>query len=81
MYRECACMWGLAFCNINKNSNSVYVKGVPQNTTLVTMMVHGSLWEFDPNKESVEDFHERFEFYCVVNGIWDDNVVKKKAIL
>ncbi|XP_065895620.1 uncharacterized protein [Dysidea avara] len=25
--------------------------------------------EFDPRKESVEDFYERFEFYCVANNI------------
>ena len=73
-------MWGLAFCNINKNSISVHMKGVPQNTTLVTRTVHGSLWKFNPNKESVEDFHECFEFYCVVNGIQENNAVKKKVI-
>ena len=40
---------------------------------LVTKMAHGSLREFDPKNESVEDFHEHFEFYCVANGIQDDN--------
>ena len=35
--------------------------------------------EFDPKKESIEDFEERFEFYCVVNGICGDNADKKKA--
>ena len=43
-------------------------------------MAHGSLHEFDSKKVSVEDFHECFKFYCVVNGIRDDNVAKKKAM-
>ena len=43
-------------------------------------MAHGNLREFDPKKESVEDFHERFEFYCVANGIREDNAAKKKAM-
>jgi len=30
-------------------------------------MVYGSIREFDPHKELVEDFYERFEFYCVAN--------------
>ena len=32
-------------------------------------MAHGSLREFDPTKESIEDFKERFEFYCTANNI------------
>ena len=69
-------------CNINKNSDTTKCtcEWVPQNTTLTMRMVHGSLREFDPKKKSVEDFHKRFEFYCVANGIWDDNTAKKKAI-
>ena len=43
-------------------------------------MAHGSLCEFDLKKESIKDFHEHFEFYCVANGIQDDNVAKKKAM-
>ena len=43
-------------------------------------MAHGSLCEFDLKKESIKDFHEHFEFYCVANGIQDDNAVKKKAM-
>ena len=35
-------------------------EGVSQNTTLAMRIAHGSLREFDPKKESVEDFHERF---------------------
>ena len=31
-------------------------------------MAHGSLREFDPIKESIEDFKERFEFYCLANN-------------
>jgi len=34
-------------------------------------MAHGNLCEFDPRKESIEDFHERFEFYCLANNIKD----------
>ena len=72
----------LVLCDINKNSDATKCarEGVPQNTTLATRMAHGSLREFDPKKESVEDFHERFEFYCVANGIRDDNGTKKKAM-
>ena len=32
-------------------------------------MAHGVLQEFDPEKESIEDFRERFDFYCVANKI------------
>ena len=32
-------------------------------------MAHGVLKEFDPEKESIEDFRERFDFYCVANKI------------
>jgi len=32
-------------------------------------MAHGSIREFDPTKESVEDFYKHFEFYCVANNI------------
>ena len=32
-------------------------------------MAHGVLHEFDPSKESIEDFRERFDFYCVANKI------------
>ena len=30
-------------------------------------MAHGTLKEFDPTKESIEDFKECFEFYCLAN--------------
>ena len=32
-------------------------------------MAHGTICEFDPQKESIEDFHERFEFYCLANNV------------
>jgi len=32
-------------------------------------MAHQSIREFDPRKESLEDFYEHFEFYCVANNI------------
>ena len=32
-------------------------------------MAHGTLREFYPTKESIEDFKERFEFYCTANNI------------
>ena len=32
-------------------------------------MAHGTFWEFDANKESIKDFHQRFKFYCLVNNI------------
>ena len=73
----------LVLCDINKNSDTTKCthEGFPQNTTLAMRMAHGSLQEFDPKKESVEDFHECFKFYCVVNGIQNDNETKNKAIM
>ena len=32
-------------------------------------MAHGVLREFDPHKESIEDFQEHFNFYCLANKI------------
>ena len=46
----------------------------------MTRMAHGSLWEFDSSKESIEDFRKRFEFYCVANNICDDAARRKKAL-
>lgn len=45
-------------------------------------MAHGALKEFDPEKESIEDFRERFEFYCVANKFKNegDDVRRKKAL-
>jgi len=42
---------------------------VPSIQYLVTKMVHWMIWEFNPQKESIEDFHEWFEFYCVANNL------------
>ena len=45
-------------------------------------MAHGFLKEFDPEKESIEDFRERFYFYCVGNKIKNkgENLRRKKAL-
>ena len=46
-------------------------------------MAHGTLQEFDANKESIEDFHQIFEFYCPVNNIKEGNEAQrnyKKAL-
>ena len=46
-------------------------------------MAHGNLREFDPKKELIEDFHERFDFYCLANNIHDnneENLRRKKAL-
>ena len=48
------CDWCLSACNYNK---------------LATRTAHGVLREFDPLKESIEDFRNRFEFYCLANNI------------
>ena len=42
-------------------------------------MVNGYV-DFDSTKESIEDFRERFEFYCVANNIRDDAARRKKAL-
>ena len=47
-------------------------------------MVHGVLHEFDPSKESVEDFREHYEFYFLANNILGEGDVamnRKKALL
>lgn len=36
---------------------------------LATRMAHGALREFDALKESIEDFRERFDLYCLANKI------------
>ena len=49
---------------------------------LVTRMAHGNLCEFDPKKESIEDFREQFDFYYLANNIRDsdENQRRKKAL-
>ena len=37
-------------------------------------MVHGTLREFDLKKEAIDDFWQRFEFYCLAN---DSNEVQR----
>ena len=37
---------------------------------LATKLAHGTQ-EFDTTKESIEDFRQRFEFYCLANNIKD----------
>ena len=46
------------------------------------MAAHGTLRDFDSTKESVEDFCERFEFYCLANNIKGkgDRQRQKKAL-
>ena len=59
-------MRGSLLLNINKSIVLAYVwKGYRYTTTLAMRMMLGSLREVDPNKESVEDFDEHFEFYYV----------------
>ena len=46
-------------------------------------MAHGNVREFDPAKESMEDFQQRFEFYCLANNIKADDeaqITRKKAL-
>ena len=45
-------------------------------------MAHGVLKEFDPEKESIENFRERFNFYCVANKIKNEgkDLRQKKAL-
>ena len=46
------------------------------------MAAHGTLRDFDSTKESVEDFRERFKFYCLANNIKGegDGQRRKKAL-
>ena len=32
-------------------------------------MAHGHIKEFDSAKETIEDFRQHFEFYCMANNI------------
>ena len=46
-------------------------------------MAHGNIREFDPVKDSVEVFKQRFEFYCLVNNIKAEHyiqIARKKAV-
>ena len=46
-------------------------------------MAHGTLREFDANKESIEDFHQRFEFHCLANNVKEGDEAqrnRKKAL-
>ena len=46
-------------------------------------MAHGHIKEFDPTKEIIDDFRQRFEFYCTVNNIKSDDEAQqacKKAL-
>ena len=50
---------------------------------MATRTAHGTLREFDATKESIEDFHQRFEFYCLANNIKDGDEAQrnqKKAL-
>ena len=51
--------------------------------TLATRMAeHGTLRDFDPSKEFIEDFCDRFEFYCLANIIKGEGEAlrQKKAL-
>ena len=52
-------------------------------TYLATKMAQGSLKEFYPTKESIEDFKERFEFYCLANNVKGEgeHARRKKAFV
>ena len=46
-------------------------------------MAHGTLREFDANKEFIEDFHQRFKFYFLSNNIKEGDEAQqncKKAL-
>ena len=46
-------------------------------------MAHGHIKEFDPTKETIDDFRQRFEFYCTANNIKSDDEAqqaRKKAL-
>jgi len=47
------------------------------------MMAHGHIREFDLTKETVDDFYQRFEFYCLANKITENDEAgqtRKKAL-
>ena len=45
-------------------------------------MAHRVLKKFDPEKESIEDFRERYDFYCVVNKLRNEGKdLRRKKVL
>ena len=50
---------------------------------LATRIAHGHIKEFDSTKETVDDFRQRFKFYCAANNIKSDDEAQqahKKAL-
>ena len=45
------------------------------------MATHGTLRDFDSTKESIEDFCERFKFYCLANNIKGGEALRRKKAL
>ena len=46
-------------------------------------MAYGHIKEFNSTKETIDDFHQRFEFYCAANNIKSDDEAQqahKKAL-
>jgi len=51
------------------NSKVKHVILTQMQKVLTTRMPHGSLWEFDSTKESID---KQFNIYCVANNIHDN---------
>ena len=77
VYSSTHVQWLLSF---NKSANETCEGVSIENTTLVIRRVYSNMHELDPKKESIEDFYERFEFYCMANGICNDDTDKKKPM-
>ena len=56
---------------------------VARYNILATRIAQGHIREFDSAKETIEDFHQRFEFYCQANNIKSEDeaqLAHKKAL-
>ena len=50
---------------------------------MATRIAHTHIREFDAAKETIEDFHQRFEFYCQANEMKSEDeaqLARKKAL-
>ena len=56
---------------------------VPRYYIMVTKMAHRHIKEFDLTKETIDNFRQRFKFYCAANNIKSDDEAQqacKKAL-
>ena len=79
-------IYGMHACTVRESLIRIQTRGLVNRCVilhLVVRMAHGHIKEFDSAKETVDDFHQRFEFYCTANNIKSDDEAQqacKKAL-